>query len=173
MKKVVSSILAIILLLSCVVSFAEEDYSSMTDDDLLLVLSHVRNEISRRSLDLTDKTVLYDDGGVTVYIDGEYHVSSSFLRYDLIVINDRDAEMHVFSVPSYKAYINGWEVYMGTPGTIAAGKKKKAELSFKLDDAFISSVDEIEEIEFVIDVMEAHTYERIGSPRTIILTFDH
>ena len=78
---------------------------------------------------------------------GEYKVASSgkYLYIYCVLVNNNKFEA---AVTIDTASINGWEVYGGGTGSCDAGKKKKVELDFCLDDADISSIEEIEDLTF-------------------------
>ena len=53
-------------------SVVANDLSKFSDDDLRAALSAIRNELTRRSLVTDEKTVIFDQDGIQVYLTGVY-----------------------------------------------------------------------------------------------------
>lgn len=168
MKKLPALFLVLILLFST--CFAEGlDYSSMTDAQLHDIVDAARNELAKRELTTAGNTVLLDQDGVQVYLTGDYTItgSSKYLVLDVVVINDSDKNISV-SIDS-DCSINGWAVSTMGCGETPAGKKKRAELSFKLSDAGISTYEEIEDIEMTLYLYDMDKWETVSRTETITL----
>lgn len=170
MKRMIAALLATLLLLT-VCAFAEgTDFASMTDEELHALVDGARNELANRELSATADTVLVDQDGVKVYLTGENRVSSSgtYLYLEAVVVNDSDKKV---SVGVDTSSINGWDVYGGGIGETNSGKKQKGEFSFSLEDADISSYEELEDLEMELYLYDADAYERIGEIIPVVLNF--
>ena len=101
MKKVISVLLTLMMFCMSGLAFADDaatttdtaatdamgesvvanDLSKFSDDDLRAALSAIRNELTRRSLVTDEKTVIFDQDGIQVYLTGEYEVWGSDTKY--------------------------------------------------------------------------------------------
>ena len=84
-----------------------------------------------------------------------------------VIVENNSAEPIFLNVHS--SSINGWEVFGAGISDIGAGKKKKGDLMFTLDDAGISSPSEIEELELTLSVANADTWSTTFTTDTITL----
>ncbi len=168
MKKLIS-ILAALMLLGGIAVSEGIDYASLTDDQLHEIIDLARNELARRELVAQEKTVLFEQDGVQLYLTGNYKVDEwgegkHVLQLEAVVVNesDRKISVHIDTVS-----VNGWNVYGGSISNIDAGKKKKGSFEIRLYDADIHSYEEIEDIEFSFKVLD-ESYSRIFSTETPI-----
>ena len=160
-RKVFFTILTTICILACSCSaLAELDLSTMSDDELTALIADAQQELnSRKATDETEQPVLYDDNGIKWYITG-YDMSSwsSYLTIDCVVENESNVDI-TLSVDTLT--VNGWDVSSWFYAQVSAGKKTKEELSFDLEDANISGVDEITSMEAAFKIYNSNTYNDI------------
>ncbi len=163
MKRIISCILVFILLCGVIpaIGFAE-DYTSMTDDELQNILNAVRNELTARGLKAEDKTVLVDESGVQIYINGEMTVEAEWsgdleCNIPIVIVNNTS---HDITIGLRDPSVNGWScdgsVY---PNDVPAGKKAKSTLSFELGDTDVTSLDDFEDAEFRLNVYDEHSWD--------------
>lgn len=170
-KRILAALLATLLLLS-LCAFAEGmDFASMTDEELHALVDGARNELANRELAATADTVLIDQDDVKVYLTGEHKVSSngSYLYMEAVVVNDSDKQISILIDSSS---INGWDVFSTGISETNPGKKQKGEFDFSLEDAGISSYEEIEEIEMELYLFDSINYDRISDNISITLQFN-
>lgn len=170
MKKFVVIILVVIMALASTVAFADtQDYASMDDAALHEMINGARNELAKREMKVAEKSVLFEEEGITLYLTGNYDVWGSdnwYLDLEAVVINDSDATVFV-SVDS--AYVNGWEVYGSGITDTEGGKKQKGMLEFCISEADISTYEEVEDIEIVFSLFDSDTYETIAELEPITI----
>lgn len=192
MKKVISILLTLMMFCMSGLAFADDaatttdtaatdamgesvvanDLSKFSDDDLRAALSAIRNELTRRSLVTDEKTVIFDQDGIQVYLTGEYEVWGSdtkYITFNAVVINDSESKI---GVSLDDVSINGWNVYGSGIYDTAASKKQKSSIEFNLTDAEISSFEEIEDIEFVVSVYDSDSYDTIATSDVVTLNFN-
>ncbi|MGI6739158.1 MAG: hypothetical protein ACOX54_07240 [Christensenellales bacterium] len=145
MKRTVS-IFMIIMLLVTSVSFAEEiDYASLSAEKLHKIINLARNELVIRESVAAKDVYLIDEENLKIYLTGNQEIDwMGYLALGVVVINNTDKTI---TVGIKNSSINGWEVDNIFWAQVSANKKKKDELSFKIEDADISAIEEIEEIE--------------------------
>lgn len=171
MKKLISALLVALMLLSVTLAVAEGiDFASMTDDELLAVIDGARNEQAKRILTAAADTVIVDQDGVTIYLTGNNRIDEygPELFIEAVVVNDTDKNIDVY-VDS--ASVNGWNVEAYGITETSAGKKQKGEFSAYLDDAEVSTIEEIEEIELELYIADADEIERISENIPVTLNF--
>lgn len=188
MKKVLSILLAMMMVCVSGLSLADgaseseaaaasdsvvaNDLSKFSDDDLRAALSAIRNELTRRSLVTDEKTVIFDQDGIQIYLTGEHEVWGSdtkYITFTAVVINDSESKI---GVSLDDVSINGWNVYGSGIYDTDAGKKQKSNIEFNLTDAEISSFEEIEDIEFVVSVYDSDSYDTIATSDVVTLNFN-
>lgn len=163
MKKVFAILLAVLFVCSFCAAGAEgTDFAAMSDEELHALVDGARNELAKRELTAAEGTVLFEQEGVTVYLTGEHKIGySGELELEAVVVNDSDLEVDVFLD---SASINGWDVYNSGIGEVSAGKKKKDYFAFNLEDAEISSYEEVEDIDMALYLVDEKEFERICEP---------
>lgn len=156
MKRLLACIIAILLAAMSIPALAAEvDLASMTDDEIQNLIDAGRNVLLERSLVADGKTLVFEQDGISLYLMGDMNISSSgFLYVKAIIVNDSNTTV---SLTNNACSINGWMTFMNGFGAVAPGKKASGELSFDVRDTDIASVEDIEEIEFCIDVFDKDT----------------
>ena len=147
-RYLVSLFLALVIaLFPC--AFAEIDWSSMDDATIQAEINNAHAELVKRELvGNTDNIVLFDEYGVTIVVKSyEQHDGGIYnhgLRFNVNVVNESSEKMKIYLE---NVAINGWEVNYTGLIDIDAGHKEKDRIEFKLDDADIETVEEIETME--------------------------
>ncbi len=141
-------VLAILCSLMLISSFAwAEDYSAMTTEELHTAIDLMRNELLKRDLVIGEKLLLFEEGGVSLYLTGKYEVSKNgILDLETLLINDNNEKVEVFADDN-TASINGWDVACHPSIDANPGKKSKGRFQIWLVGAEISTYEEIEELE--------------------------
>jgi len=154
MKKLFAMILVIALALP-VIALADPDVTSMTDQELRDMITACSAELRARSTTEPDGTLLFETEGLKLYQIGEPRVSSDYLYIPVAIYNDLDFQVSLSpNVPK----INGWEIY-SSGASANAKSKKKDELSFKISDADVTALDQIDSFVFGWTVFNMDTWE--------------
>ena len=157
MKKLLALILTVALLLPALALADLPDVTGMTDQELKDLISACSAELMARNKTEPEGILLFEYEGVRVYQTDDVRVFSSFLYVPVAIYNDTD---HKVSVSPDNVICNGWDIYGG--GCNASGKaKNKADMSFNIGDADVTSVDQIESLKFVWTVYNMDTYKKI------------
>ena len=168
MKRILMFLMAALMVCSLCIAQAEGmDFTAMTDDELHALVDGARNELAKRELVVAEDTVILEQEGVTVYLTGEHEIDySGNLNLEAVVVNDSDREISVFLD---SASINGWDVFNVGIGETSVGKKQKGFFLFQLEDAEISSYEEVEDIEMTLYLFDAEKFERVGEPVPVVV----
>ena len=159
MKRFLTLMLAITL--SATVSGAGIDYGSMSDADLHTMADKARAELYRRHVEKeAGDLILCDVDGAQVALTGAMQLGSGgYLRMSATIVNNTD---RAFSVSVDNGYINGWETYCSLDAyQLAPGKKVRGELVFLLEDAGLTSLDEIEDFTLVFYLRDTDAHETL------------
>lgn len=171
MKKLFSLVL-ILALCGSVALASDIDWGSMNDEEIKTIISEAQNELAKRNpvaegtLPIAEGTVLIDRDGILVTLTGKIETLGTLMELEVIVENNSAEPVYV-NVSS--SSINGWEVFGAGVADIGAGKKKKGDLMFTLDDANIGSPSEIEALELVLSVANADTWSTIFTADSVTL----
>lgn len=171
MKKFLAIILALALV-GCVALADGIDWASMTDDEVNSAISSAKAEIERRGLvgDVENKTV-FDENGVSIIITSFDFVTDDWsynpcLTANIKAINTSDDAYEIYIE---NVAINGWETDHSGYVDIAAGHKEKGDFRFKLEDADVGAMEEIEtfEISFYYE-KPGNTFEYVHTDPIVI-----
>ena len=171
MKKIAAMILVMALCASAAFA-AEIDWASMTDDEIRAIIAEAQGELAKRApvaegaLPIAEGTVLIDQGGILVTLTGKVETMGTLMELEVIVENNSDTPIYVNVT---RSSINGLELFGAGIADIGAGKKKKGDLMFTLEDASINSPSEIEELEMTLSVANADTWSTIFNADTVTL----
>lgn len=156
LKKIVCLLIAVMLCLP--VYACAEYYSSLSTEDLYTMIDQAKAELLKRELIEAEKAVIIDADGISITLTGDISLTTSYdgsmkLSLGILVINSSDMEIGV-SVD--ELYVNGWEESTLCTFSLAPGKKAKnvLEMYHVDEDADLTSLDELETIEF-----HCHTYD--------------
>lgn len=156
MEKVLSCLLALVLLVAPAIALAENvDFSAMSDADIQNMIDAGRNELLKRSLVLDGDTLVFEQEGVSLYLTGEMRLTDSgFLYVKAVLVNDSEITV---SLINNACSVNGWMAFMNGIGVTAPGKKTSGELQFNVKDTDITNVEDVKDIEFCVDVFDKDT----------------
>ena len=171
MKRIFSLVLTSILLLSISSAFAQ-DCSSLTDAELKEQFYLIRNELSNRGLKAENKTVLLDQNGVTIYLDGSPYIGTNWTPTQfvipVIIVNNTDKNIYI---SIQKSSLNGWAVTASAHlTTVPNGKKAKVQFIFKLSDSDIETIDDFDDVEFTLTIIDTDNYSVDVVPETDLIT---
>lgn len=165
MKKLFCILFASLMILSA--ASAEMDLKSMTNEELLAILSAVQNELYERNHTNDSKLVLFDQDGMQVYLTGitqEY----GYLKFEAVFINDTDRTL---SIHNKSCTLNGWDVYCGIIGSTSAHSKKKDTFSINMEDADITKIADFQTITWDFYAFDSDQFESIEIGK-VTLSFD-
>ena len=162
-------IFTLILLMTISPSLAE-DYSKMSTNELHDIQKSIRSELLKRDLVIGNKTRLFEQDGVSLYLTGDYKDTLLGFQLNVIIINDSDKKISICPEDT-KVSVNGWEIPCMTNTQVNAGKKLKGYFVFNLENADIISSDDIEEIELRLYIYDHDNYTRISTLEPIIIQF--
>ena len=154
MKKLLIAILILAMFLPQTTAFAIDiDYKSLSDKELSSIIDQCRAELAIRQPDDPNHLTIVNESGIEIYLDRRFE---EFKNYDgkkyvalgAAIINGSDKNIELYD---NGCCINGWKVDTTiTYGEIPAGKSKKIDINLCLDDAGLSSFDEMTDIYFAI-----------------------
>lgn len=170
MKRLFAVLLAVCLITAgAYADVLTDDWKNATDVELQNALAEIQAEIQTRgraTQDAGDGT-LYEGNGVKITMTGETHLFVDLFYIGVIVENDSDRNIMV-SVRD--ASVNGWETSTLSPGTVQAGNKKQADMTFNIGKAGITTEDEIQNISFRLTILDSDSFELIGETEKITYT---
>jgi hypothetical protein len=151
MKKLITVTLILALLLPAVALADLPDITGMTDQELKDLISACSQELRARNTSEPEGILIFEYEGVRVYQTGDvYFDNRGYLNFPVAVYNDTEHEM-VISIED--ATCNGWDV--SALNCRATGKAKhKDDLSIKVIDADVTSIDQIESLAFRWKVLD-------------------
>ena len=169
MRKIVCSIVVLLLVFSLALYTSAEtnnDYSIFSDEDLRQMIKNARIELStREARENAEYITVMDNNGVQVLFLGTFGFESPYSRdkvfLDYIIINNSDIEVF-FTLND--TTLNGWS-QISTTGfrSVAPKTKIKNAIGFYLNDAGISELDELEDLQFVLNCVNSSTWENVYS----------
>lgn len=171
MKRLVSMVLAALMLLCGAAAYAEGiDLSGMTEEQLIALIDNARLELVKFHPSAVDGTVLYENDDVRITLtDGpELDIFDSLILH-VIVENHTD---HNLTVSLRNVSCNGWAIWDGTV-SVPANKKLKGDFDFMsaAEDAELKSGDDVQDIEADLVYYDSDTWDDIGGPVHIVWTF--
>lgn len=162
MKKLLAIILILLLFIPETVAFAANiDVSSMSDQELSSLIDQCRTELSSRKQNSGDKLTIVNENGIEIYLTNHFtayenYDGKHYIDLDAAVVNGSNSPIYLYDKG---CCINGWKV--GTTftfGDIPAGKSKKIEITLCLNDADITTFDEVKDIYFAIEAVDPNNY---------------
>ena len=144
MRKLFTFILIFTLLLP-VISRSETDVTSMSDQELKDMITSCSDELRNRAKIPEQWILIFEYESIKIYqIDDATISSNKIISVPVAIINDMDFDIYVTTVDEQ---INGWEV-SGWGYSVSHNAKKKTELRFFADDAFVNSLDDVVSLKF-------------------------
>lgn len=170
MKRLFAVLLAVCLITAgAYADVLTDDWKNATDAELQTAIAEIQAEIQKRGTATQDEGsgALYEENGVKITMTGETRLFVDLFYISVIVENDSDRNIMV-SVRD--ASVNGWETSTLSPGTVQAGNKKQADMTFNIGKAGIATEDEIRNISFYLTILDSDSFELIGETEKITYT---
>ena len=168
MKKIVTIILALILI--CSVALSEGiDWASMTDEEITAIIEAGQAELKSRSGGEPEEIVIMDYNGLTITASN-FHVEDTLLYkdgalvFDVVIENNTDKS---YDITGTDISINGWTVDALIYVDIMAGKKTKDVFKLDLGGADCKSLEDVQEIEFIFNVCDEDFNIDTSAPITV------
>ena len=174
MKKGIA--LVSVLLLLCSFALAE-DLSGMTDDQLLALKSRIITELETRhpvettTLHFKDggPWVLANSDGVKIYLTGRRMHDYPFYRMEAVFENESGRTLSAWA-DEYK--LDGWNLSGGMIcSSLKSGEKKVSELRFNINEALLSSFDDMKDLTFTV-VTKDSDYQTVKNYGSFCLKFN-
>ena len=138
----------------------------LANDTLRSEFAYIRNNIHTPPTSKKSYGTLIDERGIILYISGKATVSGKYLKIPVIFENlsGVSAGINITSIN-----INGWDVYGFGISSIDSDLKRKSEFSFRIADADITNINEIENIVISFSVYDAtHNYNTMFETKVTI-----
>ena len=160
MKKLLSMLLASVMLVAIPCQGASIDWASMSDSELQDAIDSARTELlQRKQREENGNLIVCDAEGVQISFTGDLTCDGDYLRLDVLLSNNSG---RTISTHLSKAYVNGWDVASDMPGNrLDSGKKDKGRIWFSLGDSDVSDISEIEDVTFSFTFYDSDTYDDI------------
>lgn len=157
MKKLFIFIL-IMSLICPVFALSEIDVASMSDNELKEMISLCSDELRNRAKTPDEWILIFEYESIKIYQIGEATIGSKkIISIPVAIINDMDFDVYIST--NYEL-CNGWEI-SGWGYGVMANAKKKTELHFFADDAFIEELEDVKSLRFAWCVKNDSTNEYI------------
>lgn len=157
MKKLVTFILSLLLLLPVVVFADQPDVTVMTDQELKDLITACSAELRSRATTEPEGTLIFEMEGFKVYQKDEAYVSSDFLFVPVSLYNENEFGI---SFSPENTICNGWDIY-SAGGTVSAKAKSKEILTFNIGAADVTDTEQIDSFKFVWSVYNSENYNSI------------
>lgn len=155
MKKLLTIILMLTLLLPAATLADLPDVNSFSDQELTDLITACSAELMARHTSEPEGTLLYEYEGARIYQTGPAKINFiGYLEIPVAVYNDMDIGIS-FGVDGVTC--NGWDIF-GSGAGASANAKKKDTLIFMVPDAEVTSIDQIESLRFKWTVTNSETY---------------
>lgn len=175
MKRFFCLLIAALLMFGSSAVASSVDFTTMTTEEILALIDTARIELTQRDIQSQEKAVIFDQDGVTVALSGKNNVEQSYdgsykLTMGFVVTNASDQNI-IFEIDDM--YVNGWLTTPFEMTTVSAGKKAKDQIEkYHIDeDCDITSLEEIETIEFHMSLFNADSYANIAQDIIITINF--
>lgn len=159
MKKLITVVLILALLLPSVSLAADFDISSMTDQEIRDLISKCSAVLRLRHQSDPDGIPLFEAEGVRVCQtgDAQFQQFTGFLIIPVVIYNSTPNNVYV---GIEQAHCNGWDI-LGGCGNVSAGSKAKADLYLTVNDADVKKLNQIESLSFAWVILNSDSYEFI------------
>lgn len=147
MKKLIAIvlILAVAMLLPCF-AVGDVDVSGMTDHELKDTIAACAAELRIRHETTPDGILLFDAGGMRMYQTGDAYINNQgLLMVPVTICNDLDERAAILFE---EETCNGWDIMSNGGAETKPKSKKKAEITFWVNDADVKEISEIESLSF-------------------------
>ena len=144
MKKLITIILALALLLPAIALADLPDVTALSDQELKDLISDASAELMARNTTEPEGILIFEMEGLKVFQTADAYTSDDFLYVPIALYNENN--YGVTLTPS-DGNCNGWDVWC-TGGNVSANAKSKEFLVFSISDADVESIDEIDSLKF-------------------------
>lgn len=103
----------------------------------------------KRSKPLADDVVLIDDGGILVYLTGDWYVEKNYLCHYVVIVNNTDFSGYMYENGSL---VNGWMAEGGYAYACPAYGKNMAKIKLNLSQAGVPYLSKINTIRLNVSV---------------------
>lgn len=150
------------------------DFSNMTNDELRRIINDATKELGSRNVtdivENEDGWVVWDGSGIklTVMHNFKFTPSEKALSIETIIENKTN---NYIEIEILDAAINGWQVSNDNMfvDPTNPGRKKKRKRNIYLQDAGISTLEEMKTIEVSFRIYNYNTQETICETKTLVL----
>lgn len=174
MKKLFALLLALLLpVTGALADVLTDDWRGADDAEIQAAIDELNAELQSRTATRGSddgNMILYEQDGITVTMTGENYAFTDLFYIGVIVENNSNRDI---MVTLRDASVNGWETSTLAPGKVQAGNKKKADMTFNFGKAGITSETEIQNIKYVLTVIDADSFELIGATEHLTWTPDN
>lgn len=158
MKKLITIVLALAMILPAVAMADLPDVSGLSDQELKDLIAACSTELRERNTTEPEGILLFEYEGARIYQTGKAEINIlGYLQIPVAIYNDSDTNL---SIGVDNVVCNGWDI-MGIGEGASAHAKKKGDLNFTVDDADVTSVDQIESLRFIWTVTNTDNYRFI------------
>lgn len=168
MKKLLVIFMAILLLCPLFVSAESIDLESLSREELISLIDDANEALKKfdENVNSSSGTIWIDQDGILLtYRDME--LSGNFLRLNVTLENNSDINI---SVMNDNVYVNGWQVEGGMVDDVAPGKKAQDFFElWSMEDVEVRTLDDIQRIEFDLEILDAESYEAIFTVKGIVV----
>lgn len=169
MKKLISLIVLTMMMFSTAYA-VDIDWDNLSNEEVRAIIGAGRNEMAKRELIAAEKTVLFEQDGVTVYLTGESKLSYGDFYIGVVIVNNSDKTI---SIAFQDSYVNGWGLDGYGIYDTAPNKKQKGKIQiFRLEDAEVTEFEDIEEVELMVRVIDAN-FHTIFTPEPIVIMYNN
>ena len=162
MKKILVAILLFALIIPHSAALASNiDWQSMSDQEITDAINEGRLVLASRMPDSEDHVTIVNQDGVEVYltrrysIDDGYSSGSVYLRLEAVVVNNTNM---ILNIVDNGTCVNGWNVDTSGIYETGAGRKQKGDIVLRISDAFLTSPEEVTDVEFVLRAYDDNEY---------------
>ncbi|MBQ7849905.1 MAG: hypothetical protein IJ343_09310 [Clostridia bacterium] len=173
MKKLISLLLALVLMLGSTTAMAAVNVTGMTTTELTTLINSAMAELEKRANRNTSKVIVDKDGIYLALTDSMIHENGYYMDQHFMLKNNSAYDL-TLSVKKVK--VNGWDVerallWVGSSGykskTLEAGSNYR-DLYFEFDDVEeCTGVKSAGEIKTVVFVISLEQYVSSKTKRTI------
>lgn len=140
MKKLLTIILILALLLPAAALSDLPDVTSFSDQELKDLISACSHELIARNTVDPEGILLFDDAGIRLYQIGEAYIERGRIEVPCMMYNDLDIGA---SVSPISVVCNGYAIHGYTGGELPPQSKMECELDFATASLVLESLDDV------------------------------
>ena len=170
MKKLFTLILTLIMVTSSAVFATPETINlyTMTKEELKDLIERAQDELFKFGVKEAGALLLEYKDIVVTFEGAEYGTFG--LEFNLVIENNGKRDV---TVSADKMYVNGWQVTPWIHAEVGSGKKNRTSITvYNAEDrAGVSSVGDLDNVEFVLKISNPDTYRTIYESGKITIGF--